>query len=64
MPLSEFNDQLDKRDFQQIDRSVIVNLNAVAGTRRDLAGKLFIRFCNVARELPVARQYVSLFRQM
>jgi DNA-binding LytR/AlgR family response regulator len=30
VPLSELNDQLDKRDFQQIDRSVIVNLNAVA----------------------------------
>lgn len=62
--LSELNDQLDKRDFQQIHRSVIVNLNAVAGTRRDLAGKLFVRLRDLARELPVARQYVHLFRQM
>jgi DNA-binding LytR/AlgR family response regulator len=64
VPLSELNDQLDKRDFQQIHRSVIVNLNVVAGTRRDLAGKLFVRLRDVTRELPVARQYVHLFRQM
>ena len=64
VPLSELNDQLDKRDFQQIHRSVIVNLNVVAGTRRDLAGKLFVRLREVTRELPVARQYVHLFRQM
>jgi DNA-binding LytR/AlgR family response regulator len=64
VPLSELNEQLDKRDFQQIHRSVIVNLSAVAGTRRDLAGKLFVRLRDLARELPVARQYVHLFRQM
>jgi len=64
VPLSELNEQLDQRDFQQIHRSVIVNMNAVAGTRRDLAGKLFVRLRNLARELPVARQYVQLFRQM
>ena len=64
VPLSELNDQLDQRDFQQIHRSVIVNLNVVAGTRRDLAGKLFVRLRDVTRELPVARQYVHLFRQM
>jgi DNA-binding LytR/AlgR family response regulator len=64
VPLSELNEQLDKRDFQQIHRSVIVNLSVVAGTRRDLGGKLFIRLRDLARELPVARQYVHLFRQM
>jgi len=64
VPLSELNEQLDKRDFQQIHRSVIVNLNVVAGTRRDMAGKLFVRLRDVPRELPVARQYVHLFRQM
>jgi DNA-binding LytR/AlgR family response regulator len=64
VPLSELAAQLDTGDFQQIHRSVIVNLHAVAGTRRDLAGKLFVRMRDVARELPVARQYVHLFRQM
>jgi DNA-binding LytR/AlgR family response regulator len=64
VPLSELNDQLDKRDFHQIHRSVIVNMNVVAGTRRDLTGKLFVRLRDIARELPVARQYMHLFRQM
>jgi DNA-binding LytR/AlgR family response regulator len=62
--LSDLLAQLDPDAFQQIHRSVIVNLNAVSGTRRDLSGKLYVRIRNHARELPVARQYVNLFRQM
>lgn len=64
VPLSELAQQLDPDDFTQIHRSVIVNINAVAGTRRDLTGKLYVRLRNSARELPVARQYAHLFRQM
>ena len=64
VPLSELGEQLNPEDFAQIHRSVIVNLNAVAATRRDLAGKLYVRMRDTARELPVARQYVHLFRQM
>jgi DNA-binding LytR/AlgR family response regulator len=64
VPLSDLAAQLDPADFAQIHRSVIVNLQAVAGTRRDLTGKLFVRMRDHARELPVARQYVHLFRQM
>lgn len=64
VPLSELGEQLNAEDFAQIHRSVIVNLHAVAATRRDLAGKLFVRMHDTARELPVARQYVHLFRQM
>jgi DNA-binding LytR/AlgR family response regulator len=64
VPLSDLAEQLDPTDFAQVHRSVIVNLHAVAGTRRDLAGKLFVRIRDHARELPVARQYVHLFRQM
>lgn len=62
--LSELAQQLDPDDFQQIHRSVIVNMSAVAGTRRDLTGKLYVRIRDHARELPVARQYVGVFRQM
>ncbi|MGH6608756.1 MAG: LytR/AlgR family response regulator transcription factor [Burkholderiaceae bacterium] len=61
-PLSELAEQLSPDDFAQVHRSVIVNLNAVAGTRRDLAGKLYVRMRDTARELPVARQYVHLFK--
>lgn len=64
VPLSELAQQLDGDDFAQIHRSVIVNMNAVAGTRRDLTGKMYVRLRDCARELPVARQYVQLFRQM
>jgi DNA-binding LytR/AlgR family response regulator len=64
VPLSELAAQLNPDDFQQIHRSVIVNMNAVAGTRRDLTGKLFARIRDHDRELPVARTYAGLFRQM
>ena len=64
VPLTELGEQLNPNDFAQIHRSVIVNLNAVAATRRDLAGKLYVRMRDTSRELPVARQYVHLFRQM
>ena len=62
--LSELGEQLNPDDFAQIHRSVIVNLNCVAATRRDLSGKLYVRVRDTARELPVARQYVHLFKQM
>jgi hypothetical protein len=39
-------------------------MNAVNATRRDLTGKLYVRIRDHTRELPVARQYVHLFRQM
>ena len=64
VPLSELAQQLDTERFQQIHRSVIVNMDCVAGTRRDLSGKLFVRLRDQARELPVARPYAGLFRQM
>jgi DNA-binding LytR/AlgR family response regulator len=64
VPLSELAGQLDPADFAQVHRSVIVNLHAVAGTRRDLSGKLFVRLRDHGRELPVARKYLHLFRQM
>jgi DNA-binding LytR/AlgR family response regulator len=64
VPLADLASQLNPDDFQQIHRSVIVNMNAVAGTRRDPAGKLFARIRDHERELPVARPYAGLLRQM
>lgn len=64
VPLSDLAAQLNPDDFQQIHRSVIVNMNEVAGTRRDATGKLYVRIRDHERELPVARPYVGLFRQM
>lgn len=62
VPLSDLATQLNPDDFQQVHRSAIVNMNAVAGTRRDLAGTLYVRIRD--HEPPVARPYAGLFRQM
>lgn len=64
VPLAELAGRLDAEQFVQVHRSVIVNLEAVASTRRDLAGKLWLRLRGVERELPVARPYAGLFRHM
>jgi len=55
---------LDPDDFVQVHRSTIVNLAHLAGTRRDAASRLFLRMQGHARELPVSRAYVHLFKAM
>lgn len=63
--LSELSKQLDPAAFAQVHRSTVVNLNVVASTRRDLAGRVFVRLKDSRRtELPVSRAYAHLFRQM
>jgi DNA-binding LytR/AlgR family response regulator len=64
MPLAELAAQLDADAFWQIHRSTVVNMNAVASTRRDLGGRLFVRLKEKAAELPVSRAFAHLFRQM
>jgi len=56
--------QLDPQQFQQVHRSTIVNLAALAGTRRDDASRLWLRLHGVALELPVSRAYVHQFKAM
>lgn len=63
-PLSELSAQLDPNEFWQIHRSVIVNINRVAGTRRDVMGKLFVAVKDTKTELPVSRAYAHLFKGM
>ncbi len=64
-PLAELADQLDSERFWQIHRSTIVNLDHVAGTRRDDNARLYVRIKGAAAaELPVARAYVHRFKQM
>ena len=55
---------LDPAVFVQVHRSTIVNLQHLAGTRRDAASRLFLRIKGHAHELPVSRAYVPLFRAM
>jgi len=56
--------QLDPQRFVQIHRSTIVNLEHLAGTRRDELSRLFVRLHGHAGELPVSRAYVHLFKAM
>ena len=63
-PIVELAAQLDARQFQQVHRSIIVNLAQLAGTRRDEASRLFLRVKGHSQELPVSRAYVHLFKAM
>ena len=63
-PLAELAAQLDAEVFQQIHRSTLVNMAAVAATRRDLGGRVFVKLKDGRTELPVSRAYAHLFKQM
>ncbi|KQV46267.1 LytTR family transcriptional regulator [Pelomonas sp. Root1217] len=63
-PIFELSGQLDPDRFWQVHRSTIINLDHLAGTRRDEQSRLFVRIRGQARELPVSRAYVHLFKAM
>ncbi|WP_343626308.1 LytTR family DNA-binding domain-containing protein [Roseateles puraquae] len=63
-PIFELAGQLDPELFWQVHRSTIINLDHLAGTRRDEQSRLFVRVRGHARELPVSRAYVHLFKAM
>lgn len=62
--ITELAAQLDPERFVQMHRSTIVNLDHLAGTRRDEQSRLFVRVRGHAGELPVSRAYVHLFKAM
>jgi DNA-binding LytR/AlgR family response regulator len=64
MALAELVAQLDPEAFWQVHRSTVVNMNAVASTRRDLGGRVHIRLRDHEAELPVSRAFAHLFKQM
>jgi DNA-binding LytR/AlgR family response regulator len=63
-PIQELVAQLDAEQFWQVHRSTVINLAHLAGTRRDEASRLFVRFKGLPIELPVSRAYVPRFRAM
>ena len=67
-PIFELASQLDPERFWQVHRSTIINLDHLAGTRRDEQSRLFVRVRGpegvLARELAVSRAYVHLFKAM
>lgn len=64
LSLAELVPQLDGETFWQIHRSTVVNLEAVASTRRDLGGRVFVKLKDGKTELAVSRAYAHLFKQM
>jgi DNA-binding LytR/AlgR family response regulator len=62
--LAELAVELDEEAFWQIHRGTVVNMAEVASTRRDLAGRVFVRMKDGGAELPVSRAYANRFRQM
>lgn len=62
--IGELAAALDPERFAQVHRSTIVNLDHLAGTRRDESSRLFVRVRGHAAELPVSRAYVHLFKAM
>jgi DNA-binding LytR/AlgR family response regulator len=66
-PIFELASQLDPDRFWQVHRSTLINLDHLAGTRRDEQSRLFVRVKGpggTLRELPVSRAYVHLFKAM
>ncbi len=64
MPLSELAAQLDPEVFWQVHRSTLVNMDEVASTRRDLAGRVSVTLKDGVTELAVSRAFAHLFKQM
>jgi len=62
--IAELAEQLDPEQFCQVHRATLINLNYLAGTRRDESSRLFLRIKGHARELRVSRAYVHLFKAM
>lgn len=63
-PIVELAAQLDPERFWQVHRSTVINLDHLAGTRRDEQSRLFVRVKGWPRELSVSRAYVHLFKAM
>ncbi len=63
-PIKELVQEVDPRLFWQIHRSTLVNINAIAGVKRDFRGHLTVRLKQRKELLPVSDTYAHLFRQM
>jgi DNA-binding LytR/AlgR family response regulator len=63
-PLKELLEQLDREQFAQVHRSVVVNLRAISHVTRHDNETAKIHVKGRADVLPVSRNYLHLFRQM
>jgi len=62
--IRELVDQIDPNTFWQIHRGTLVNVNAIAGLKRDMRGHLRIRLKQRKELLAVSDPYVHRFKQM
>ena len=62
--IKELADELDPEVFWQIHRGTVVNVNAVGGLLRDIAGHVRVRLKTRKETLPVSDPYVHRFRHM
>lgn len=63
-PIAELAARLDPDQFWQVHRATLINLDWLESSRRDDASRLWLKLRGVARELPVSRAYVHLFKAM
>ena len=63
-PVKDLIDELDPSSFWQIHRGTVVNVNAIAGVSRDMAGHLRVRLKKRKETLAVSESYVHLFKGM
>jgi DNA-binding LytR/AlgR family response regulator len=63
-PLKELIPQLDRAQFAQVHRSVVVNLRAISHVTRGPNETADIHLKGRDQVLPVSRSYLHLFRQM
>ena len=63
-PIKDLIEKLDPNLFWQIHRSILVNINAIAGVNRDFKGRLHVRLKDRKETLAVSEPYVHLFKQM
>jgi len=62
--IKDLLEELDPESFWQIHRSTIVNVSAIAGVSRDIAGRLFVKLKSRKETLPVSQPFAHRFRQM
>ena len=63
-PIKELVDELDPRQFWQIHRSTLVNVNAIASVSRDFRGRQIVAVKGHHEKLEVSRSYTGLFKGM
>ena len=63
-PIKELVDELDPRQFWQIHRSTLVNVNAIADITRDFRGRQIVSVRGHPEKLEVSRSYSGIFKGM